>query len=127
MGKAEPVEVAGSLPSDLSALEWAEHLGLAGSVYQNAGGETLQRTVKTREWEIMTSVRESGTDKSEGAGIGLMPISTDLPELQEQASLDLATVTYIGILLALSVLRVLVWRRFEWQPSPPRINRSIEE
>lgn len=60
-------------------------------------------------------------------GSGLMPISTKVPELQEGAPLDLATVTYAGIILALSVLGVLVWRRFEVQAAQPRINRSIEE
>jgi hypothetical protein len=40
--------------------------------------------------------------------------------------MDLATVASFGALLAMSVMGVLIWRRFESVAKPPKITHSIE-
>lgn len=82
--------------------------------------------VATPEWRIAKKINETAPLNVSNTAGDLQPISINTPKDLMDAPMNLATVASFGALLAISVLGVLIWRRFESVSKPPKITHSIE-
>ena len=80
----------------------------------------------TPEWRIAKKINETAPLNVNNTAGDLQPISINTPKDIMDAPMDLATVASFGALLAISVMGVLIWRRFESVAKPPKITHSIE-